>query len=250
MTKFLADAGFKVIALSRPGFLQTPLNEKVSSPQQQADLAIALMDKLGIKTFALVCWSGGGPSSYTLVSRHPERATKLVALSAVSKQFVFSFGRKLEDNNLFTSHFGKWLIGSMEKHSPKTIVKSIPTEEGSPSKQVAKAQYEHIWNDPTKKQFVLDIMKTLTGKERKAGLKNDEKQLKLINDLGLSKIKTPTLLLHGTVDTDVPPEYSEYAHEHIAGAKLIHIKDGNHFAVWTDPTSDEVQEKIIEFLKS
>ncbi len=250
MTKFLAEAGFKVIALSRPGFLQTPLNENVSSPRQQADLELALMDELNIDTFALVCWSGGGPSSYTLTSQHPERITKLVTLAAVSKQFVFSFGRKVEDNTLVASRFGKWLFNSMAKHSPKGVVKSIPKEEGSAPKGVAKVQYEYIWNNPVKKQFVLDIMRTLTGKERKAGLKNDEKQLKMIKDLGLSKIKTPTLLVHGTVDTDVPPEYSKYAHDHIAGSKLIHVKDGNHFAVWTDPTSDNVQKQIIEFLKT
>lgn len=250
MGEFLAKAGFRVIAISRPGFLSTPLSDHVSSPQQQADLELALMDELKFDKFMVVCWSGGGPSSYTLTSQYPERVTKLVTLAAVSKQFVFSFGRKVEDNTLVASRFGKWLFSSMAKHSPKEVVKSIPKEEGSASKEVAKVQYEYIWNNPVKKQFVLDIMGTLTGKERKAGLKNDEKQLKLITDLGLSKIKVPTLLVHGTVDTDVPPEYSEYAHTHIQGSKLIRVKDGNHFATWTDPTSDAIQTEIVEFLKA
>lgn len=250
MGEFLVQAGFRVIAPSRPGFLNTPLNEANKTPNDQANLHAALMDKLGIEKFSVVCWSGGGPSSYTLASQHPERVTRLVTLAAVSKQFVFSFGRKIEDNVMVTSRFGKWLFNSMGKHSPKEVVKSIPKEEGSAPKDVVKVQYEYIWNNPVKKQFVLDIMGTLTGKERKAGLKNDEKQLKLIEDLGLSNIKTPTLLVHGMVDTDVPPEYSEYAHKHIPGSKLIHVKDGNHFAVWTDPTSDELQKQIIEFLKA
>lgn len=249
MGAFLVKAGFRVIALSRPGFLNTPLSDEVSSPQHQANLELALMDELNVDTFALVFWSGGGPSSYSLAAAHPERVTKLVGLAAVSKQFIFTFARKVEDNTLVTSRFGKWLFSSMAKHSPKEVVKSIPKEEGSAPKDVVKVQYEYIWNNPTKKQFVLDIMGTLAGKERKPGLKNDEKQLKLIKDLGLSKIKTPTLLVHGTVDTDVPPEYSEYAHKHIAGSQLVHVKDGNHFATWTDPTSDDLQAQIVAFLK-
>ena len=81
MGAFLVPRGFRVIALSRPGFLKTPLTETMKSPDQQADLELALMDSLGVERFGVSCWSGGGPSSYRLAAKHPERMTALVVLA-------------------------------------------------------------------------------------------------------------------------------------------------------------------------
>jgi pimeloyl-ACP methyl ester carboxylesterase len=54
--------------------------------------------------------------------------------------------------------------------------------------------------------------------------------------------------VHGTVDTDVPPEYSDFALEHIAGAEILRVEHGTHIATWTDATSDEIQRRIIDFI--
>lgn len=96
---------------------------------------------------------------------------------------------------------------------------------------------------------MLDITKTISGKNRKKGVKNDAKEFPKITSLELGKIKTPTLIVEGTVDTDVAPEYSEFAHKQIANSEIIHIKDGTHFAAWTDPTCEEAQAKVVQFLK-
>ena len=77
---FLPDAGFRVIAPSRPGYLGTPLTADNATAAGQADLWVALMDSLGVEHFGVLCWSGGGPSSYALTIEHPERVTALVAL--------------------------------------------------------------------------------------------------------------------------------------------------------------------------
>ncbi len=121
------------------------------------------------------------------------------------------------------------------------------SEENTLTKEQAKALSEHIWNNPAKKDFVLGVTATISG--RRPGLKNDQEQFPKINDLGLAQIKTPTLLVHGTADTDVTPDYSEHALANIPGAELIHVQNGTHLALWTDPTSDEVQSRVIQFLR-
>ncbi|HEX5849315.1 MAG TPA: alpha/beta hydrolase, partial [Rubrobacter sp.] len=66
MARFLLEHGHRIIAISRTGYLGTPLSGSNATPGAQADLAGALMDSLGIERFALACWSGGGPSLYHL----------------------------------------------------------------------------------------------------------------------------------------------------------------------------------------
>ena len=78
---FLLEQGHRVIALSRPGYLATPLSDANATPDAQAALAGALMDSLGIDRFALMCWSGGGPSSNRLAASCPDRVSALVAVA-------------------------------------------------------------------------------------------------------------------------------------------------------------------------
>src|SRR3954471_3750344 len=85
MGRFLDEAGFEVIAPSRPGYLGTPLEGR-ESIDGQADLHAALLDALGHERAGLICWSGGGPSTYRLAVRHPERVSSLVAAAAASRQ--------------------------------------------------------------------------------------------------------------------------------------------------------------------
>src|SRR5262245_53758090 len=92
MTEFLVERGFRTISISRPGYLGTPLSDRVAKPDQQADLEVALMDSLRIDTFGVMCWSGGGPSSYRLAAKHPDRVSALVTLAAASKNYEFANG--------------------------------------------------------------------------------------------------------------------------------------------------------------
>src|SRR4051812_36876439 len=84
MGRFLVDAGFSLVAPSRPGYLGTPLAGRASI-DDQAELHAALLDALGHDRAGVVCWSGGGPSSYRLAVRRPERVSALVAFAAVSQ---------------------------------------------------------------------------------------------------------------------------------------------------------------------
>jgi pimeloyl-ACP methyl ester carboxylesterase len=59
-----------------------------------------------------------------------------------------------------------------------------------------------------------------------------------LDDLGLATITAPTLLVHGSADSDVAPEYSERAVDAIAGAELHAVKGGTHLATWTRPAPE------------
>ena len=122
----------------------------------------------------------------------------------------------------------------------------VGSEEGDLTKEQAHALTEHIWDDETKRNFVLAVSATISG--RHDGLKNDEAQFPEIGDLGLSRISTPTLLVHGAADSDVHPEQSENAIKQLPNADIMRVETGTHLCVWTDPTSDDIQARIIAHL--
>lgn len=64
-------------------YLGTPLEGR-ETIDAQADLHAALLDVLGIERTGVLGWSGGGPSSYRLAVRHPQRVSGLVVLAGVS----------------------------------------------------------------------------------------------------------------------------------------------------------------------
>ncbi len=75
----LIEAGFRVIAPSRFGYLRTPLPADASAAAQ-ADAHVCLLDALNIQRAAVVGASAGAPSSMQFALRHPERIAALVLL--------------------------------------------------------------------------------------------------------------------------------------------------------------------------
>jgi 2-hydroxy-6-oxonona-2,4-dienedioate hydrolase len=75
--EMLAKRGLRVIAMSRFGYLRTPLPADASAAAQ-ADAHACLLDALGVRRAAIIGASAGAPSSMQFALRHPERASALV----------------------------------------------------------------------------------------------------------------------------------------------------------------------------
>lgn len=76
MASALPPERFRAITVSRPGYLGTGLEGR-EGIDEQADLLAALLDTLEVERAGVLCWSGGGPSSYRLAVRHPDRVRSL-----------------------------------------------------------------------------------------------------------------------------------------------------------------------------
>ncbi|MBS1165655.1 MAG: Alpha/beta hydrolase [Proteobacteria bacterium] len=77
---------YRVIALSRPGYLGTP-RASGDSAAAQADLFAALLDRLGIERAVVAAVSAGGPSAIAFAARHPERCAGLILVSTAGGRF-------------------------------------------------------------------------------------------------------------------------------------------------------------------
>ena len=75
----LARHGVRVIAMSRFGYLGTPMPADASAAAQ-ADAHVCLLDALGIGRAAVMGGSAGAPSALQMAIRHPDRVSALILL--------------------------------------------------------------------------------------------------------------------------------------------------------------------------
>ena len=248
MADFVVAAGLRAIIPSRPGYLGSALTEANRSIDGAADAMAALMAGLGIDTYAVLCWSGGGPVAFRLAARHGGRLNALVALAAVSQRYQWHPDGG--DRFMFSTALGNWLLKIMAEHAQRQLVGATLASEGELSKAELEAQVNAVWADPAKRRFVLELAATVSWRgARKPGLDNDMACFAAIDDLQLDGIAVPTLLVHGRADTDCPPQHSEAAAARIPGAQMLWIEHGGHLSMFTDAASDAIQARILHFLR-
>jgi pimeloyl-ACP methyl ester carboxylesterase len=248
MGRFLAAAGCRVIAPSRPGYLGTPLGIG-GTIDSQADLHAALLDALGVERAGVLSWSGGGPSGYRLAVRHPDRVRGLVAFAAVST----TYPRQQEsrsDRFMFTTRPGAWLARTLTARSPERAIASMMASEGDLAPEQVEACTRQIMADEGKVRFLLDVAGTVyRGPERKPGYENDLAGFAAITSLELERIAVPTLVVHGAVDSDVRLDHGTHAAATIPGAELLTLERGTHFALFTHPDAAAAQARALELLR-
>lgn len=234
----LSDAGYQVIAPSRPGYLRTPPIADMTSAGQ-ADLNAALLDALKIKESVVIAFSGGGPSAIEFAVRYPDRCRALILICAVSQRITPDPATETQTTWMFRSAIGSdfmtWLAIEI---SLKTLPLAAAGQENWQARLMADrarlAKYDRM------------MWTVFPAKEREAGSQNDLDQFAALPGLPFKKVKAPTLVLHGTDDTLVPFEHGENSARLIAGARFIPVAGGEHgFFLSHD---DVVWPEVIRFL--
>lgn len=247
MTRFLRDT-HRVVAPSRPGYRGTPLTDGTRTPAAQADLLLALVDELGIDRFHLVCWSGGGPSSYLLAARHPDRVASVVAIAAVSTSYEVGLKRRIgmAEEKLLMNRFGAWLAGQAGDRAPRTAIRMLLAEEGDLSRREVREITAQVLDDEDQRAFALDLLDTVTG-PRRDGFANDMDQYAAL-DLPLEQVSAPVLLVHAAADADVEHAHSTHAHARLPDSRLLSLESGTHVSAWVGPDAHRVQDAVSAHL--
>lgn len=248
VTDAVAARGFRVIGWSRPGYLKTPL-ETGRTPAEQADAAVRLLDFLKIDRICVYGASGGGPSAYTFAGTYPDRTWGLVTESAISRRFGehLSVGQRMLMRAAVSAVTVPMLDWFADRF-PETMARQIIRLEGKLDRKAARVFASQVATDPFKSAFVAGLFQTLNPlSQRRAGLLNDLAQFAQIESLPLDRITAPTLIMHGTHDSDVGFEHSEFAAQSIAGAEFIPVEGGTHL-LWIAAQAEELRTRRIEFL--
>jgi pimeloyl-ACP methyl ester carboxylesterase len=237
----LAERGYRVIAMSRFGYLRTPLPADASAVAQ-ADAHACLLDALGIPRAGVLGASAGGPSALQLAIRHPERVGKLVLM--VPAAFVPRSGGEtpvrvppgvaaLFDTAL-RSDFVFW---ALLRSAPALMTRSLL---GTPSDVVAAAS-------PAERARVAEILGSiLPVTPRGLGLLNDGDVTTHLTRYELERITAPTLAISVADDLYGTYDVARYTAEQIPGARFVGYPNGGHVFVGRQ---DAVTAEVAAFLR-
>lgn len=249
MAAWLDESRFRILSVSRPGYLGTPLK---SGPtiEAQADLFAALLDKLGVESAAVISASAGGPPAYMFAVRHPERTWALTAIDSVSGYYEMPETAGAVAQAIFTTDFGQKFLKKLGELRPDLFLKQIFTSESYFTKKQIDEHMEYALGSESAKHFVKAFMDTMNPyKPRKPGTDNDMMLYRELTHLPVEKIQCPSLIIHGTHDADVKFYDGVYAYEHIPGAERFWIEEGDHLGFWLSENGVAAQDVARAFLE-
>lgn len=245
---WIADAGFKLVAPSRPGYLGTPLMTGRTYPEM-ADAFAALLDELNIEKAAVVTMSGGGPPGYEFAIRHPDRVSALVAIDSIVLKCRMPADFNAVSEALYLSSPGQSLFSFFSKHFPKKTMHELIKSNSVLTSEEIDEQVEVAMKDPAQMGMLLRIIRSMSDySKRKDGVENDIEMFTNLSDMAIEKITCPSLIVHGTHDNLLFYQ-AVHARDTIPGAESIWVPGGSHFGAWISPHAHQVQEQVLGFLK-
>jgi pimeloyl-ACP methyl ester carboxylesterase len=236
--RLLAPEGWRVLAVSRPGYLGTPLGGR-QTPEAQADLCAALLEHLDVGPTAVMAVSGGGPCALHLALGHPRRTRGLVLVSTCS-------GPMTERLPL------AWHLLRLVARFPRLGAMLRP-KAASPEQAVKRgfrdpASRRAVMHDPEALALFTELLaqtRSCLG-ERLAGTVNDVAVTRS-RDYPLEAIAVPTLVVHGTADPHVPfATHGQRLAEGIPGARLVVLDSGEHAAIFSH--RGQARQAVAAFL--
>jgi pimeloyl-ACP methyl ester carboxylesterase len=237
----LARAGFRVIAMSRFGYLRTPLPADASAAAQ-ADAHACLLDALKIKTAAIMGASAGAPSSMQFALRHPDRTNALVLLvpaayvprpdnaaSTKTPEWTqFLFGTALRFDFLF------WTATKVAKPTLTRALLATPMQDIEKASPAERARADTV------------LAHILPVSSRRLGMLNDAAVVSSVPRYELERISVPTLTISAADDLFGTFEIAKYTAANVPGARFVGYETGGHITVGH---SDEIINEIATFLK-
>ena len=233
----LSSDAFRILILSRPGYLRTPLSVGQTAAEQ-ATAYSELLEVLGIQKVVVMGISGGGPSSMEFAAKFPEKTLGLIAFEAVSYSEDYANKFPEDESMLNGSDFSMWaglyymsFLGAKKKAAMMLPNLKNRMRLTSNPKNVAKLKSMEwsIWPMSL----------------RREGVANDYQQFVDLS-IPFEKINVPTLAIHGNEDINVDLSHARKVIEKVQGSELKIIDEGDHMMMFTH--SEEIDSLIKEFI--
>lgn len=222
----LAECGFRIVAMSRFGYLRTPLPAD-ASPAAQADAHACLLDALQIPRAAIVGASAGAPSSLQFALRHPGRCNALVLLvpaayvprAGNAPALRTPAGTRFLVETALRSDFLTWAATRYARAAMIQAILATPWKLAKNATADEQARLGAVLNH------------ILPMSARRLGLRNDAAVVSSLQRCALEHIGVPTLVI-GVADCLFGTfEAARYTARHIPGARLTAYATGGHLWV-------------------
>lgn len=231
--------GMQAIAVSRFGYLGTPLPEN-ASPAAQADAYLCLLDALNLDKVTVLANSAGGASAIQMALRHPDRVKALVLVSSVAPATVVetvALPPKPVIQAVFGSDFLMWLITTKFQAMMHTTV-GVP---------------EGYSLNEADQVLVRDLIRSILPiQPRQAGFVFDMFTSNLDMDRNpqaypLEELHVPTLIISAVDDPLAKYENARAMAERIPNAQFYTFLSGGHLLLGS---GDTARVEIAKFLEA
>lgn len=234
----LAGRGLKVIAMSRFGYLRTPLPADASAAAQ-ADAHACLLDALKIERAAIAGVSAGAPSTLQFALRHPKRTRAMVLLVPAGRASdddlvpapqatEFLFDTALRSDFLF------WAATRLARD---TLIESILATPPALVRNAGAAERQRV------DAILAQILPVST---RRLGLLNDARVVSTLPRYPLERIAAPALLISVKDDGFGTWDNARRIAAQVPGARFVGYESGGH--VWVGH-HDELLGEVERFVK-
>ncbi len=236
----LVNRGIQVIAMSRFGYLRTPMPADPSA-EAQADAHVCLLDALGIKQAAVMGGSAGAPSTLQMAIRHPDRVSALILLVPLAYKPPTQTNSapplppwvETTMMSVIGSDFLFWSAIHLARDQVIKVVLATPPELLATASSKERARINSM----------LDSILPVSA--RAEGLRSDSSVGKQLTAARLDQVHAPTLIISSRDDGYGTYASAEYTASQIAGAKFIGFETGGHTWVGHD---DDVMDAIAHLL--
>ncbi len=227
-----ADAGFRLVSWSRPGYGRST-TQRNRSIRSTADDARAVCSHLNLEQFSVAGWSGGGPHALSIAAMVP-LCTEVLLLSGFGPATVpdLDFLTGMNDSVIeeFTlafegeGEFEEALIDAAEEL--QTVTREGLTEVlGGDLRERDQLALFGPLGDVLVKSFQHAVMKT------SAGWRDDDSALVRNWGFSLDHVRVPVTVAIGGADTRVPPSHGEWLASHLPHATVQVLNDAGHVSI-------------------
>lgn len=237
----IGSSDYRYFAISRPGYLGTPIVSGKTA-EQQGDLIAALLDTLGIAKAGVIAVSGGGPGAVQFGLRHKDRCTGLILVSTCAIKIDVPIPLSFKAMKFFVRW--PWFAYHFRKKTENNLAAAAKRSIRDPDILMRTINDAEIW--PLFSTMLLSIFDRM--RQRIDGVENDIEITRTVT-FPLEDLALPVLIVHGTEDRLLPFEaHAKMFEARVPNAELLAVEGGEHVAIFTH--RNIVRDKVIEFMKN
>ncbi|OGO62916.1 MAG: hypothetical protein A2Z45_07235 [Chloroflexi bacterium RBG_19FT_COMBO_55_16] len=234
--------GMQAIAVSRFGYLGTPLPEN-ASPATQADAYLCLLDALNLDKVTVLANSAGGTSAIQMALRHPDRVKALVLVSSAAPATAvetIALPPKPVIQAVFGSDYLMWLITTKFQtmmHATVGVPKGYSLSEADQA-LVSDLIRSILPIQPRQAGFVFDMFTSNPDMDQHP------------QAYPLEELHVPTLIISAVDDPLAKYENARAMAERMPNAQLYTFPSGGHLLLGSGDTARLEIAKFLEALAS
>ena len=249
---WLAEEGFRLVSVNRPGYFDLPV-DVVDGFKGHAAIYNAVLTQLGIEDVHVFGVSMGGLSALHYAAKYPVKS--VVLWSAVTGPYIVN---KEAANStlgkLVLSVRGKkmvsWLLRISARLFPKTTIKTFLKTEADLKRKEIKQIAKHTVQNPDRWREFLIFVESMTPMDQLYdGMIDEVKKATRIIKTDWTTIACPVLAVHSTIDTDVTIDHAKRLEQEIPDITMMYVQAGGHF-VWWGKEGDKVRQASLDFFRT